>query len=214
MVGKIILSLFFVSVARAESPDLNLAKEIILKGNKTGALACIACHQENGAGIPSAGFPQLAGLSSAYFSKQIYDFKNMLRINPVMQPIAKGLNESEIKSLAAYFSALAPVANTEKSTAPQLVEEGRLIAEKGLWEKGVPACFACHGPEGRGVGDNFPPIVSQGKTYLIQQFQAWKKGTRKNDPNQLMKTVAMKLTDKEINAVANFLGQVTMEVKK
>lgn len=214
MIGKIVLILFFTGAAGAESVDLNNAKDLVLKGNSNGALACMACHQENGAGIPLAGFPQLAGLNPVYFVKQINDYKNSLRINPVMQPIAKGLNESELKNLAAYFAAMTPVANTEKSTSVQIVEEGRLIAERGLWEKGVPACYACHGPDGGGVGEHFPPIQYQGKMYLLQQLQAWKKGTRKNDPNLLMKTVASKLTDKEINAVVEFLSQATTEVKK
>lgn len=210
MIKTILLIYFATSVfAHAESQDFEIAKKIILNGNSKGALACMTCHQANGAGNAAAGFPQLAGMNAAYFSKQIYDYQNLQRVNPIMQPIAKGLDENEIKSLAAYFSSMATIANSSVQTSKASFEIGRTIAERGLWAKGMPSCFSCHGPSGRGVGENFPGITTQGKSYLVQQLQAWKKGIRKNDPNQLMATVAKKLTPKEIDAVAEYLSGVT-----
>jgi cytochrome c553 len=202
--------------AKAQSQDFEIAKKIIASGNNNGALACVACHQENGAGIATAGFPQLAGMNAAYFSKQIYDYQNLQRVNPIMQPIAKGLSEAEIKNLAAYFALLPPVANANVQLSATNFELGKAIAKKGMWDKGMPACFACHGPSGRGVGESFPGITNQGKTYLVQQLQAWKTGTRKNDPNQLMATVAKKLTQKEMDSVAEYLssGSVHSEETK
>lgn len=210
----------FWGFSSAFAQDIEIAKKIIQSGNDKGALACIACHQQNGAGNSAAGFPQLAGMNADYFSKQIYDFQTLQRINPVMQPIAKGLSEAETKSLAAYFASLPSVPNPKMESAnltknaQSKFDLGKLVAERGLWEKGIPACFACHGPAGRGVGANFPGISNQGKTYLIQQLQAWQKGNRKNDPNQLMLTVAKKLTAKEIEAVSEYLSSGLIEVRK
>ncbi len=213
---KAILFVYFATsvFAHAEPLDFEIAKKIILNGNSKGALACMTCHQQNGAGNSAAGFPQLAGMNAAYFSKQIYDFQNLQRVNPVMQPIAKGLDENEIKNLAAYFASMPVVANPSVQSSQSNFELGKTIAEKGLWAKGMPACFSCHGPSGRGVGENFPGISTQGKTYLMQQLNAWKKGTRKNDPNQLMATVAKKLTAKELDSVAEYLSGMKSEVSK
>ena len=216
---KIVTTLFiplFVFFAFAENPVPDSAKQIVLKGNSKGALACMTCHQENGAGMVAPGFPQLAGMNPFYFSKQIADFTNGQRINPIMQPIAKGLSEKEVKDLAAYFASLSVVKNTANQTVTNAatLEEGQFIANNGLWHKGIPACFACHGPQGEGVGENFPSITTQGKLYLTAQLQAWKKGTRKNDSNQLMSTIAKKLTVKEMNAVTEYLSQYSSEVKK
>lgn len=202
------------SLAQAQSTDFEVAKKIIINGNNKGALACVTCHQENGAGNAAAGFPQLAGMNAAYFSKQMSDYQNLRRINAVMQPIAKGLNENEIKNLAAYFSSLPLVANPSVKVSQSNFELGSAIATKGLWDKQMPSCFSCHGPSGRGVGENFPAITSQGKSYIVQQLQAWKKGTRKNDPNELMATVAKKLTQKEMNSVAEYLSSVTSQEAK
>ena len=209
------LAASFASCAYAQ--DFEVAKKIISNGNSKGAVSCMTCHQENGAGNAAAGFPQLAGMNFAYFSKQIYDFQSLRRVNPIMQPIAKGLNESEIKSLAAYFESLPTVPLAAYKDDPSThanFELGQTIAKKGLWAKGVPSCFSCHGPSGQGVGENFPGITTQGKTYLVQQLQAWKKGSRKNDPNQLMAAVVKKLTQKEIDAVATYLSSgMTKEQK-
>lgn len=218
----VLLLMFSLGVggAYAEGPDFESAKKIVMTGNEKGAVACMACHQANGAGNAAAGFPQLAGLNADYFSKQILDYQNLTRINPVMQPIAKGLSESEIKALANYFASLTAVPN-EKANLDKLsakdrksFELGRRIAESGLWDKGMPACYACHGPSGGGVGSSFPAINNQGKTYLVQQLQAWKKGDRKNDPNQLMASVAKKMTPQEIQAVAEFLSSGLTEAQK
>ncbi len=214
MMKTILLFYFVTSVyAHAESPDFEVAKKIILKGNGKGALACMTCHQQNGAGNPASGFPALAGMNAAYFSKQIYDFQNLQRINPVMQPIAKGLDENEIMNLSAYFASMPTNENPSVQSSQSDFQLGKTIAKNGLWAKGIPSCFSCHGPSGRGVGENFPGITTQGKTYLVRQLQAWKKGTRKNDPNHLMATVAKKLTAKEMNSVAEYLSSKS-EVSK
>lgn len=213
---KIFLLFYFAisNSAHAQSEDFEIAKKIVASGNNKGAISCVACHQENGAGNAAAGIPQVAGLNSAYFSKQMYDFQNFRRVSSIMQPIAKGLNESEIKNLAAYFFSMPPVVNASVNLPAANFELGKSIAERGLWAKGMPSCFSCHGPLGRGVGENFPGITTQGKSYLVQQLLAWKTGLRKNDPNQLMAVVAKKLTQKEIDAVTEFLSSGNLEAKK
>lgn len=72
----------------------------------------------------------------------------------------------------------------------------------GAWDREVPPCASCHGPNGRGVGATFPELAGQHASYLSAQFAAWKNGTRSNDPQNLMKGVAERLTDAEIQAVA------------
>lgn len=216
----LLVYVLWVGIAQAQSQDFEAAKKIIMSGNDNGAVACMGCHKQNGAGNASAGFPQLAGMNGNYFSKQIADYQKSQRMNPVMQPIAKGLSENDIKNLAAYFASLPSVVSPKvkgevnSKLSQQNFELGRAIAERGLWEKGIPACFACHGPGGHGVGSSFPAIANQGQTYVIQQLQAWKKGDRKNDPNQLMATVAKKLTPKEIESVAEFLSSGNVEDSK
>lgn len=56
------------------------------------------------AGQPSS--PRLAGQVAAYFIKAMNDYKNDLRLDPMMNAIAKGLTEPDIANLAAYYSSL------------------------------------------------------------------------------------------------------------
>lgn len=92
---------------------------------------------------------------------------------------------------------------------------GGNIAANGLWSKGVPGCNQCHGPEGRGVGPNFPRLAGQSAAYITSQIEAWTAGTRANDPLSLMNGIAHKLSEDEVKAVASYyasldpLGSVT-----
>src|SRR3546814_2777956 len=54
---------------------------------------------------------------------------------------------------------------------------GEQLALEGDWNKGVPACFSCHGPSGFGVAPGFPSIAAQHAPYVARQLDAWKGGT-------------------------------------
>jgi cytochrome c553 len=58
--------------AVAADPDLAARGEALFRGGKLGQgmPACIGCHSPRGAGIPSAGFPQLSGQHAAYIKKR------------------------------------------------------------------------------------------------------------------------------------------------
>jgi cytochrome c553 len=178
----------------------------------------MTCHGENGEGVQENGFPYLAGMNAAYIAKQLKDLQGRSKISDVMNPIAKGLTILDIESVSAYYASLPVINKVEKSSSPEKLEAGRLMVERGLWNKGVPACYACHGPNAVGVGESFPPLINQGKIFIMKELHAWQKGTRNNDPAMLMKTIAKKLSQKEIEAVAEYLSSLspikTAEVKK
>jgi cytochrome c553 len=123
-----------------------------------------------------------------------------------MQPIAQALSGPDAMAVTQYVASLPPVPQPGEKPDAMLLKRGETIAQIGLWDRTIPACFACHGPDGRGVGSAFPRITQQNKAYLVQQLQAWKSGTRKNDPQSLMSTVARKLSAEEIEAVATYLS--------
>ena len=208
MLKKLLLfSLTFSSLAFASSEQIQAGKKIVLEGKSENIIACMTCHMENGEGMQDSAFPQLAGMHPAYLSKQLKDLRGAkLRLSDVMNPIAKDLSDEDIANVSAYYASMPRVSKIEKSTSTTKYEQGRLIAERGLWNKGVPACFSCHGPNAEGVGENFPPLINQGKLYVSQELQRWKDGSRKNDPLNLMKTIAKRLTQKEIEAVAEYLS--------
>lgn len=183
----------------AATPD---AASIAQKG-APGVPPCMSCHGADGGGQAAAGFPRLAGLDAAYLQRQLDDFANGSRDNPVMKPTATALSEGERKALAAYYNGLpVPAATPAPSTSTASNELGKQLATRGRWADQVPACVQCHGPHGVGVGAHFPPLAGQSATYIANQLRAWKDATRHNDPLELMKHVASALDDKDIQAVS------------
>ena len=83
---------------------------------------------------------------------------------------------------------------------------GERLALRGAWDRNIPECVSCHGPGGVGVGDSFPPLVGQSAQYLSSQLNAWREGTRTNDPNDLMGHIAKSLTEEEIVAISDYFA--------
>lgn len=194
----------------AVSADLEAGKKIVLQGNGKAATACSACHGAGGEGSATASFPRLAHLDADYLAKQLRDFQREQRKDAVMQPIAKALTEREIADVSAYFAAQASTAPPEK-VDPALAARGARIALSGLWEKDLPACISCHGPGGHGVGKHFPALAGQHANYITQQLNAWRNGTRSNDPQVLMKEIAQRLSAAEIAAVSAYFASLPVK---
>lgn len=205
LIVPMIASLALVgAAARAETGE-QLAKS----GNAAGAPACVTCHGAAGQGQGAAGFPRLAGLNAGYFAAQLRGFHDGTRANPIMGPIAKLLTVADSRALADYYAALPAVdATGDAAASTSTVTSGESLAKNGDWKNGVPACAQCHGPAGLGVGAAFPQIAGQSVVYLSNQLNAWKAGTRKNDPMGLMHGIALKLSAADVSAVAAYYARL------
>lgn len=185
----------------------------IAKTGAGAAPACQTCHGAAGEGIAQAGFPRLAGLGAPYMQRQLAAFADGTRVSAVMMPIARGLSVADRAEVSAYYASLpapaAPAAAlpTVSPSAPAAVPAsasiGATLATRGRWADNLPACEQCHGPGGRGVGPDFPPLAGQSATYLTNQLTAWKTGARPPGPLGLMAVVAKKLSEAEARAVAD-----------
>ena len=182
------------------------AAKIVKQGNGKGAAPCMACHGVDGGGMEVTGYPRLAGLDAAYLQRQLDDFANGTRANPVMQPNASALSEAERAALAKYYSAMPLPARLAKPVAAKPDAAGERLATRGDWSRELPSCVQCHAPGGVGVGANFPPLAGQPAAYIEAQLRAWQQGTRHNDPLALMQHVAKQLTPQEIQAVAGWFA--------
>lgn len=181
------------------------AATIAKQGNGKGAAPCMACHGVDGGGTEANGYPRLAGLDATYLRRQLDDFANGTRTNPVMQPNASALSEDERAALAKYYSALPlPARFAKPATTPDA--KGERLAVRGDWSRELPGCVQCHAPGGVGVGANFPPLAGQPAAYIEAQLRAWQQGTRHNDPLALMQHIAKQLTPQEMQAVAGWFA--------
>ncbi len=197
-------SLFAVATASAAAID---AGQITAAGNGRGAPPCASCHGKAGEGDPTDGIPRLAGLPSAYLQRQLKNFANGRRQNPKMAPIAKALSSDEIRALTRYYAEL-PAQAMGVTPADTSDTTGRLLAERGLWLKGVPACSRCHGDDGSGIGEDFPALAGQSSIYLVNQLKAWQDGTRDPGPMELMGGIAKRLSDTDVRAVADYFSRL------
>ncbi|WP_298218367.1 c-type cytochrome [Halothiobacillus sp.] len=171
------------------------------------AASCAACHGAQGAGQAAANFPRLAGLPASYLAEQLHLFASGQRQNAIMSGMAKPLSSEQIKTLADYYSGLPVSMAAPAQTVPaDLKSRGEQLAMLGDWKAGIPACFRCHGPGGVGVAPAFPALTGQSATYLDQQITAWKNGTRSGDPQGLMHTIALRMSDADTKAVTAWLA--------
>jgi cytochrome c553 len=203
------------SLSQSRSMFQAISLAMVAAGSTTVALAapppesasCAACHGAQGAGLAAANYPRLAGLPAPYLAEQLHLFASGERQNAIMSGMAKPLSAAQIKTLADYYSGLPVSMAAPAQTVPaDLMARGKQLATVGDWKAGIPACFRCHGPGGVGVPPSFPPLTGQSATYLDQQIAAWKSGTRSGDPQGLMHTVAVRMTDADTKAVTAWLA--------
>jgi cytochrome c553 len=172
---------------------------------QTKATPCVACHGVNG-NSANPEWPSLAGQSAPYTVQQLKAFKAGERQNPLMTPMAQPLSDDDMEDLAAYYSK--QTLTTGLEAEPSKVAEGRRLYRGGDPVGAIAACTACHGPNGRGMAAaGYPSIQGQHATYVAAQLKAYRSGTRKTDQsqNQMMRNVANRLTDTQINAVAAYV---------
>jgi cytochrome c553 len=194
----------------AQAADATRGRAVVL-GGATGyaaRTACHLCHGVDGAGDSAGAFPRLAGQASWYLYKQLKDYASGARRNPVMEPIARALDDAAMQDVSAYYAASSAPAHDFSSRDPLLLQRGGAIAAIGIAERGVAACVNCHGPEGRGLPPSFPALAGLSPPYAALQLRLWKDGGRANSPLGVMAEIARALSDDDIDAVTAYFGSV------
>lgn len=169
---------------------------------------CVSCHGAQGQGLEGVG-PKLAGLSSAYMAAQIKLFQSGSRQNPLMQPMAMMLQGENIQVAADYFASqpVGDISLLYRGDKVAITDPAEKLAYQGDWSRDLPACFSCHGPSAIGA-EQFPRLAGQQASYIKSQLEAWQKGTRKGDADNMMANVAGKLTAAEIDQLAQYLASL------
>jgi cytochrome c553 len=177
------------------------------KAQQLVSQVCAACHGPDGnSGIPTN--PSIAGQHPEYSFKQLTNFKaeagkNPERPSPVMTAIVANMSRDDMANAALYFAG--QEAKPRAARNPELVKLGQTIYRGGIMNKGVAACASCHGPNGAGIPAQFPRVAGQHAQYTADQLKAFRAGARANDPNRMMRVLALKLTDREIDAVSQYI---------
>lgn len=72
---------------------------------KEKSSACVECHGENGLS-GNREWPNLAGQKYEYMVKHLRKFRDGIRTDPLMEPVARTLTDKDINDLAAYYASL------------------------------------------------------------------------------------------------------------
>ena len=187
------------AVAAEEKPAA--AKPDLVKGEAAYAAVCAACHGADGnSAVPIQ--PKLAHQHPEYLVKQLQEFKSGKRKNAVMQGFATTLTAEDMRNISFWAASqkLKPGFAKDKT----LVSLGERIYRGGIADRQIPACAACHSPNGSGIPAQFPRLGGQHADYTAAQLVAFRDGVRTN--NVHMTGVAAKLNDKEIKAVSDYIA--------
>lgn len=178
------------------------------RGQAIASTVCVACHGPDG-NSPLAANPKLAGQHADYLLKQMKNFKaaegkQPERVSAIMNGMIAAFDEGQMRDLSAYFAAQMQKGEAAKSR--ETIELGQKLYRGGDQAKGLPACAACHGPAGAGIPAQYPRIGGQFAEYTEIQLKSFRDGVRANDPNKMMRMVALKMTDVEIKAVSDYIA--------
>lgn len=187
------------ATAVAATANAGAASDKNAAAGQAKSATCAACHGADGNSV-SPQFPKLAGQNADYIVRELQRFKSGERKNAIMQPMAAPLSTQDMEDLGAWFSS-----QTVKpgEADPSLVKAGGAVYRGGDIASGVPACLACHGPDGAGNGPMLiPALAGQHAAYVVNQLQAFADGSRKSP---MMDTIAARLTPAQMQAVASYI---------
>jgi cytochrome c553 len=209
-----------VSLKRTENPTTSnvffggtLIALTLLAGNvhaagdaEAGAArsaACGACHGADGNSV-NPQWPSIAGQNATYIANTLRAFQDGTRSDVLMTAQAQSLSDQDIENLAAYFAVQKP---TGRTADPKLAEAGERLYRGGNKETNLTACIGCHGPTGSGNEPaGYPSLTGQHATYTAKQLGDYQSKTRKSDGGtQIMRNVAARLTQNEINSLAAYI---------
>ena len=196
---KLLASLLTAAVVAA--PAFSAAAADLAKGQETYGGVCIACHGEAGKSVLPEN-PVLAQQHPEYLVKQLSEYKDGKRADPIMLGMAAMLSDEDMKNVSAYLAQqkAEPGAATDKDLAAL----GEKIYRGGIQDRNIASCAGCHSPNGAGIPAQYPRLSGQHAQYIVTQLNQFRDGTRDN--NQQMTDVAAKLNDKEIKALGEYIA--------
>jgi cytochrome c553 len=187
-----------VCVAGAQTTDTEIQKA----AEEKAVNLCSTCHGPRGISR-SPEFPILAAQNRAYLEAQIDAFKKKTRsekdAHDFMWGIAGSLPEPIVVGIANYYAS--QPAAPGRVEDPSLVAKGKELFDRGVLDRGIPACASCHGANAEGVAA-FPRLAGQHAKYVVKQLNYIQSLVR---AAPVMHGIVRDLTQAEIQAVALYV---------
>lgn len=176
------------------------AQEKARKASDPLAEKCTVCHGADGNQsrmMNSTVVPNLAQQQPLYTFKQLAKFRSRERNHPVMQTVAKNMDDQEFLFLSLRFSSL-PLKPYSGPDLEVSAEAGKTIF--------TTLCQHCHGADGMGMGA-IPRLAGQNASYIVNTLTNF----REQGPFRVhagMQTISAKLTDSDIASLAMYVATI------
>ena len=170
---------------------------------------CASCHGLDG-NSPRPEVPSLAGQVQAYLEGQLHAFaaQGEQRANGVMGAIAVNLSADEMRRVSVYFARQPLRPAVSDGLRRQQPSTGEQIFNAGLPAHGVASCASCHGTRAQGLPAVFPRLAGQHAPYVATQLQRFRSGTRTSDPDAVMRKIAARLSNGDIEALSAYVASL------
>jgi cytochrome c553 len=178
-------------------------------------LTCGRCHGLEGRGRGLGAFPSLAGQNGAYIARSLRAFAGAERRSGTMHAVASSLDPSSIAALAAHFEEqgggrgvlLTAAEPNSPAAGPGAVQRGEQLARRGVPDRKIPSCVACHGPSEHPRNAAYPILEGQYARYLLEQLRLFGTGRRGGTEFvHLMHESVRGMTLEQMEDVAAFYG--------
>jgi cytochrome c553 len=191
-------------------PQLALTAAVLFAtgGWGTGAWAldneklagCLACHGAGGVS-EQEGVPSLAAQPDLYTQWQLMFFRLESRKSDIMEPIAKSLNDDDVRALGAYFAALPPPpAPPPPDPKPELSAAAKSMAQERH-------CNSCH--TARFAGQQATArLAGQREEVLRKALEDYRSGARRGTGIAAMPEAVYGMSDDDFAALAHYLSRL------
>jgi cytochrome c553 len=178
-------SILAIAIGLAALPPAHAADDIEAK-----VQVCAGCHGPNGVSADPKTIPTIWGQQQSYLMKQLRDYRNGERASAIMSPIARNLDEGDLRKIAAYFAAKPWPAKRASAKAPAP-------------PKSIAQCQACHQPNFEG-GMPAPRLAGLSYEYLVGAMRAFATDERSN--NLDMPKFMRGLSERERSVIARYIS--------
>ncbi len=163
LVAGLAVGAAFSATAAEEKPKMMMGADAAMLAN-----SCTGCHGTDGNSLGPAA-PSIAGLSPTYFEETMVGFASGEIPSTIMNRIAKGYTEDEIKAMAKHYAGK-PFVKATQSFDADLAAKGAKLHDK--------YCEKCHAEGGQSPEDDAGVLAGQWTPYVNWTLADYKAGDR------------------------------------
>ena len=162
------------------------------------AAPCLSCHGERG-NSEIDNTPSLGAQQPAYTLIQLYMFRDKLRVNEIMNEMAKPLTDDDLRTFSDYIATLPKPPVPTDAGDPARIQRAEALVKTNR-------CDSCHNPDMSGR-DNIPRIANQREDYLARTMLEYKSNTR-HGYDATMADVMQTITPEQIADLAYYVARL------